>query len=65
VAGYDDVEMAAYYFPTLTTVRQPTFRVGRQTVNMLLKLINNEAGVVPEVLDPKLVIRESTAPAAN
>ncbi len=65
VAGYDDLEMAAYYFPTLTTVRQPTFRVGRQTVNMLLKLINNEAGVVPEVLDPKLVIRESTAPVAN
>jgi DNA-binding LacI/PurR family transcriptional regulator len=65
VAGYDDVEMAAYYFPTLTTVRQPTYRAGRKAFEMLLKLINDEVGVVPEVLDPKLVVRESTATIMN
>ena len=62
VAGYDDIEMAVYYHPSLTTVRQPTYRVGRQAVTMLLKLIEQETGVVPEVLTPELIIRESTAP---
>jgi DNA-binding LacI/PurR family transcriptional regulator len=65
VAGYDDLEMAAYYHPPLTTVRQPTYHIGQSAVNMLLKLIKGDDKVVPEVLDPELVIRESTAIIMN
>jgi len=61
VAGYDDLEMAAYYYPTLTTVRQQTYQLGKRAVNMLLKLIDSEAEVAPEVVEPKLIVRQSTA----
>ncbi len=64
VAGYDDLEMAAYYHPALTTVRQHTFQLGQSAVNMLLKLIQGEAEVSPVMLVPELVIRQSTAAVA-
>jgi DNA-binding LacI/PurR family transcriptional regulator len=65
VAGYDDLEMAPYYHPALTTVRPPTYRIGRSVVDMLLKLIQGGNGVVPEIVEPELVIRGSTAPLAH
>jgi DNA-binding LacI/PurR family transcriptional regulator len=61
VTGYDDLEMAAYYHPSLTTVRQPIHQIGQCAVNMLLNMINGDNGVVPEIVDPELVIRQSTA----
>lgn len=61
VAGYDDLEMAAYYHPPLTTIRQPTYRLGQRAVIMLLKLINGERDIRPEVLEPEFVPRTSTA----
>ncbi len=65
VAGFDDLELSSYYHPPLTTVRQPTYRVGKSAVNMLLKIINGQRPVSPEILEPTLVVRESTAPVAN
>jgi DNA-binding LacI/PurR family transcriptional regulator len=65
VTGYDDLEMAAYYHPPLTTVRQPTYRVGQMAINMLLKLIKGDRHVVPEILEPEFVSRESTSPVAR
>lgn len=62
VAGYDDLEMASYYHPALTTVRQPTYRIGQSAVEMLLKLIVGAEMVVKEIVEPDLVIRTSTAP---
>jgi len=66
VAGYDDLEMAAYYYPTLTTVRQQTHELGTRAAKMLLKLIDidGEDKVAPEVVEPQLIVRQSTAPVA-
>lgn len=65
VVGFDDLEMALYYCPPLTTVHQPTHRLGQCAINMLLKLIREESNPQPECLPAKLVIRESTGPAPN
>jgi DNA-binding LacI/PurR family transcriptional regulator len=65
VVGFDDLEMASYYCPPLTTVHQPTHRLGQCAINMLLKLIREESDPQPECLPAKLVIRESTGPAAK
>ena len=65
VAGYDDLEMALYYHPPLTTVRQPTDRIGRSAVNMLLKLIEGDQGAMPEIVEPEFIARQSTAPLAG
>lgn len=65
VVGFDDLEMAAYCCPPLTTVRQPIYRLGQRTMRMLLKLIQGQDDVQAEVLPAELVIRETTGPAAT
>jgi DNA-binding LacI/PurR family transcriptional regulator len=63
VIGFDDLEQAAYYCPPLTTVRQPSYRLGQAAMSMMLKLI--EDGVAPQgdLLPTELVVRETTGPA--
>ncbi len=61
VVGFDDLETSSYYYPSLTTVRQPIYQLGQRAVAMLFRLIHGDENVSREVLFPKLVIRESTA----
>jgi DNA-binding LacI/PurR family transcriptional regulator len=61
VVGFDDVPMAQYLRPPLTTVRQPIAEVGAKVVEMLLRLIRGEP--LPErrvLLPPRLIVRESS-----
>ena len=61
VVGFDDVPMAQYLQPPLTTLRQPIAEVGEQAVNMLLQLIRGEELVERKVLLPStLIVRESS-----
>jgi len=62
VVGFDDVEFAAYYHPSLTTVRQPTDVMGQRLVHILLALIQGQEDVTPETLPTRLVIRGTTGP---
>ncbi|MEJ5248830.1 LacI family DNA-binding transcriptional regulator [Caldilinea sp.] len=61
VVGYDDVEVAAYVTPPLTTVHQPKLRLGELAMQMLLDLLDGRP-VQDQVLPVELVVRESTAP---
>jgi len=62
LAGFDDLFVAQYSEPPLTTVRQPRRQMGRLAMETLLKLI--EGGSVEELIrvPGELVIRRSTAP---
>jgi DNA-binding LacI/PurR family transcriptional regulator len=63
VVGFDDIEMASWTDPPLTTIRQPTARMGRWAVAQLTD--GDSAGPAePAVvhLEPELVVRGSTAP---
>lgn len=65
--GYDDIEMAAYCRPPLTTVRQPTGDMGRRAADSLIGQIEkglHEGDAI--TLAPKLIERRSVArgPAA-
>ncbi len=62
IAGFDDVPMASYYCPALTTVRQPIEEMGRIAVKELIKLVKGDAVEAKELILPHQVIfRESTA----
>jgi len=61
VVGFDDLEIAAFYHPSLTTVRQPIYQLGYRAVEMLLNLIQGDGEVSSVILDPELIVRESTA----
>jgi DNA-binding LacI/PurR family transcriptional regulator len=62
VIGFDDLDIASFFHPSLTTVRQPIYQIGRSTAKMLYSLIQNQENIQAQVLEPELVIRESTAP---
>ena len=64
VAGYDDIELARYFHPPLTTVRQPIAAAGEALVDELLSQL---AGERPKstVLPTTLQVRESTGGAAG
>ena len=63
VIGFDDIEMAKYLTPALTTIRQDTDRLGRTAADILTAAIENNGGAVQSVQLPvELIIRESCRP---
>jgi DNA-binding LacI/PurR family transcriptional regulator len=59
VVGFDDIEIARYTDPPLTTVRQPILQIGQEMVRLMLRLSAGEE-IEPEVILPtELIIRES------
>ncbi len=64
VVGFDDIDLAAWTDPPLTTIRQPTDALGRWAVDHLVDLLSGAGGgggETPVVLQPELVVRGSTA----
>ena len=61
LAGYDDIELAAYLRVPLTTMNQPKYLIGAKSVEFLLNKVNKQADEVQKImLRSTLVIREST-----
>ncbi|MFR9725469.1 LacI family DNA-binding transcriptional regulator [Streptomyces sp. MS19] len=65
LVGYDDIEFAAAAAVPLTSVRQPAARMGHQAAELLLEETGEAAAHRHRriVLDPELVVRESSRPA--
>jgi DNA-binding LacI/PurR family transcriptional regulator len=64
VIGVDDLEFSAYVLPRLTTIRQPLISMGAAAASTLLRQIQGEDVPEETVLQPELVVRESTGPAS-
>lgn len=68
VTGFDDIELAAYVTPPLTTFDQPKHELGRQAAEMMLELLHHRAADAAAresdivVLQGRLRVRGSTAP---
>lgn len=63
VVGIDDIDLAAYSNPPLTTVRQSFEDTGRRAVQRLVAQITNpEISTPPDLVAPSLMVRASTAP---
>jgi alanine racemase len=64
IVGFDDIELAQYTDPPLTTVHQPIRRKGEEAVRMLLSVIEGREPTRSEHrrLETRLVIRGSTGP---
>jgi LacI family transcriptional regulator len=64
VVGFDDVPLAVFSEPALTTIRQPLQRMGQTAAKTLIARIEGREEFQPEiVIEPELVVRASTAPA--
>ncbi len=66
VVGYDDVPEAPYFFPSLTTIRQPLSELGGQAVDILNQMLSTPGGgqeiasSQARWLHPQLIIRDSS-----
>ena len=60
VVGFDDIQIASYLRPALTTVRQPRVQMGRLAMQMILGLLDGQA-VQNQTLSCELVVRQTTA----
>lgn len=64
LVGYDDIHMAKYLVPRLTTVSKDSTRLGREAVKQLLtRIADPDLPRQKMSLPPRLIIRESTGPA--
>ena len=59
MVGFDDVHLADYLMPALTTVRAPIEQVGREAVRQLVRLIHTGQADNVVLLPTELVIRRS------
>ena len=70
VVGFDDIPIAAYTYPSLTTLKQPKYQLGFEAAQMMYKVLQpqseiNSAKGQTIMLRGELVIRETTAPPSN
>lgn len=63
IVGVDDVRLAAYCTPALTTVAQPFTELGRSAVaSVTARLEGDDDPTTTLTLTPELIVRASTAP---
>ncbi|CAN5417156.1 LacI family DNA-binding transcriptional regulator [soil metagenome] len=63
VVGYDDIPMAKWVSPRLTTIRQPLMRMAEEATRLVLRMSRAPLDSIPRMdLATSLVVRESTAP---
>ncbi len=60
IVGYDDVRLASFLVPPLTTIRQPIDEMADQLVGLILRQIAGESVPMDTVLPVALVERSST-----
>ena len=66
VTGFDNVKLAEFCQPALTTVHIPRNRIGHIICSRLLPGdTEEESSNLEIVIDPELVVRESTGPAPS
>lgn len=62
VMGFDDIELASHLMPALTTIRQPKRDLGRKAAQVVLAAIAGQPVATVTRLEPRLMLRETTAP---
>ena len=64
VVGFDDLQLAEFNTPRLTTIRQPLHEMGALAARTLLAKLNAGTEMPGQIaVCPKLIVRESTGPA--
>jgi DNA-binding LacI/PurR family transcriptional regulator len=65
IVGFDDISLARYLVPALTTVAQQKDLMARLAVELILSLLDSREPPANTTLPAKLVVRDSTAPPGH
>ncbi|MEJ9165294.1 substrate-binding domain-containing protein, partial [Paenibacillus graminis] len=60
IVGFDDIEMAAYVQPPLTTVRAYPEQMGKAAVQLLVERFEGREAPSHTITGTKLIVRESS-----
>lgn len=61
ITGFDDIPVAEYAHPPLTTIHQPIYEIGKRLTDLLISLINGDTHEqVQTLLTSTLIVRAST-----
>jgi DNA-binding LacI/PurR family transcriptional regulator len=65
IVGFDDIPEAAYFYPSLTTIRQNAIALGALAVDQMCNYIkaretNDEFEPDVKLIEPRLVVRRSS-----
>jgi DNA-binding LacI/PurR family transcriptional regulator len=65
VAGYDDIEIAQHFTPSITTVRQPVVEAGHRMLDELISIAAGDPNHKrePVLLSTTLAVRSSSRAA--
>lgn len=61
IVGFDDIPLAKYMDPELTTVRQPSFEKGVQAARLLIQYLEKKKKPRSKILNVELIVRKSTS----
>ena len=65
VVGFNDMPFAPRFHPPLTTIHIPHYEIGKAAAELMLERLQDADSPPREIrLEPHLVVRDSTAPAA-
>lgn len=65
VVGYDDQPEAEFFMPPLTTIKQDFEELGRRCMEAVLQQLDGDGGTGDQMVNPRLVIRATTAAPLN
>lgn len=61
VVGFDDIRMAAWHKPSLTTIKQPVYEMGQVAVKIIVEHITgSNTNCTDQILKPELIVRQSS-----
>ena len=65
VIGFDGIELASYYNPPLTTVRQPYTEIARRSAELIVENIRGESHEQAIILDTEIIVGASVKNVFN
>ncbi len=60
IIGYDDIPQSRLSYPTLSTIRQPAYEMGREAARLLINIIKKEKGIERTIEMPVELIERNT-----
>lgn len=60
VLGFDDIELAHLFYPSISTIHLPAQKVGQRCVQVILDMIDGKPPQPMELLEVELIARDST-----
>ena len=61
VVGFDNIDLAPFFEPPLTTVAQPIRQMGERAVEMVVELLEGGTSIKGSILPSRLIVRQSTS----